>query len=114
MLWLKRMVAGALFLISSLLLAYWSILYTRPFSGVVGNLCLKTDENPIGYCYEMLPKGGFPFAFMWDNGGASVVGRLSWIEDDFRVLPFLGNWAFYISLLGLLYVSCSYLRARAK
>ena len=112
--WLKRIMGVALLLISSLIVAYWSILFTRPFPGVVGNLCLQTDENPIGYCYEMLPKGGFPFAFMWDNGGSSVIGKLSWIEDDFRLLPFLGNWWFYISVFAGLYASFMYFRARPK
>ena len=97
--WFKRLWLLLALLISSLTGAYSSILYTRPFKGIVGNLCDKTSENPMGDCYEMLPSGGFPFTFMWDNAGVSVVGRLSLIEDKFVLYPFLANWVFYFVLI---------------
>lgn len=92
----KRLMVIPLLLGISCLTAYWSILYIRPYKGVIGNLCERTADNPYGYCYEMLPSGGFPFTFMWDRGGVSVVGSLSWIEDTFVLEPFLANWAIYL------------------
>lgn len=99
--WLKRL-GGVLLLLSlSCFAAYWSILYIRPYRGITGNLCKVTPESPYGDCYEMLPSGGFPFTFMWDNGGVSVVGSLSWIEDTFVLQPFLMNWAFYFIVFAI-------------
>jgi len=98
--WLKRI---CLLLVLSALTAYWSILYIRPYKGVIGNLCEVTLENPGGYCYEMLPSGGFPFTFMWDRGGVSVVGTLSWIEDRFELAPYLANFGFYLLIYTVLY-----------
>ena len=88
---------------AALLTAFMTVLYTRPYKGIVGNLCSQTPENPYGYCYEMLPSGGFPFAFLWDNGGVSVVGRLSWIEDDFALAPFLANVSIYLVIYAILF-----------
>lgn len=84
-----------LLLVLSALTAYWSILYIRPYKGIIGNLCERTPENPSGYCYEMLPSGGFPFTFLRDNGGVSVVGSLSLMEDTFVLAPYLANWGIY-------------------
>jgi hypothetical protein len=50
---------------------------------VVGNMCEPTGDNPRGYCFRRLPAGGWPFAFLYDNPGTSVRGRLG-AEDSFR------------------------------
>lgn len=99
----RRAVIILLLLGLSWLTAYWSILYIRPYKGVIGNLCEITADNPSGYCYEMLPSGGFPFTFMWDNGGVSVVGRLSLIEDRFVFAPFLANWGVYLVVYSVIF-----------
>lgn len=112
MLWFKRFCGLVLLLVLSFFTAFWSVLYVRPYKGVVGNLCDRVDENPMGYCYEMLPSGGFPFTFMWDNGGVSVVGRLSFIEDEIQLLPFLANWAVYFVVFSIAYFSFLCFRSR--
>ena len=105
--WLKLI---TLLLPLSALTAYWSILYIRPYKGVIGNLCERTPENPYGDCYDMLPSGGFPFTFMWDRGGVSVVGTLSWIEDRFELAPYLANFGFYL----IIYLILFWLLSRRK
>lgn len=109
----KQIFDLALLVVLSLFVAYWSILYIRPYKGVVGNLCEKTAENPAGYCFEALPSGGFPFAFMFDNGDVSVVGSLSWIEDDFILIPFIANWCIYFVLFLLLHIAYRKFKARS-
>lgn len=107
--WVKR---SLLLLVLSALTAYWSILYIRPYKGLVGNLCEQTRDNPSGGCYDMLPSGGFPFTFMWDQGGVSVVGTLSWIEDRFELAPYLANFGFYLLGYSLIWIFISKMRER--
>lgn len=109
--WVKRLKRFVLLLIVSALTGYWSILYIRPYKGLVGNLCEQTAENPHGGCYDMLPSGGFPFTFMWDNGGVSVVGTLSWLEDTFVLGPYLANLGFYLVIYTILLWLFSRLKA---
>ena len=111
MLWFKRFCGIIFLLIASFFTAFWSVLYIRPYKGIVGNLCDRTDENPMGYCYEMLPSGGFPFTFLWDDGGVSVVGKLTLLEDKIGFLPFLANWSIYFAII---YFSVLYIRARVN
>ena len=69
--------------------------YQPTYKGVIGNLCERTDENPYGYCYDDLPTGGFPFIMLKDNGGVSVVGDLSILEDHINWTHVYLNLAFY-------------------
>jgi hypothetical protein len=39
-------------------------------------------------CYQALLKGGFPFAYVFDDPGVSVRGQLGILEDEFRFFPF--------------------------
>ena len=112
--WARRLRALILLLILSAFTAYWSILYIRPYKGVIGNLCKVTAENPYGDCYDMLPSGGFPFTFMWDAGYTSVVGKLSMIEDTFGLLPYLGNFVFYLVIYAILFGVLARRKTRPK
>jgi hypothetical protein len=59
---------------------------------VVGNMCTPVPKNPNGYCYEPLPIAGWPFPFLYDSPGTSVLGQLG-LEDDFRPQWFLADAA---------------------
>lgn len=109
--WVKRLIRFVLLLSVSAFTAYWSILYIRPYKGVIGNVCDKTPANPGGDCYDMLPSGGFPFTFMWDQGGVSVVGTLSWLEDTFVLGPYLANLGFYLVIYTILFWLLSRLKS---
>jgi hypothetical protein len=50
-----------------------SAFYIRHIPTVVGNVCGVTGDE---FCYESLPRAGFPFSFWIDQGGVSVMGRL--------------------------------------
>ncbi len=60
----------------------------------MGNMCDTTRDNPFGYCYQQLPTGGWPFAFLYDSPGTSVRGRLG-AEDVFKPGWFLLDAAIF-------------------
>lgn len=60
----------------------------------VGNACTPTRENPDGLCFRRLPVGGWPFPYLYDRTGTSIVGSLGF-EDDFRLRPFLVDAAVF-------------------
>lgn len=72
-----------------------SVNYERFNPTVTGNMC-------GGPCYEDLPAGGFPFSYLYDNGGVSVMGTLSIYEDHFYLIWFLADVVFYLLLYSLL------------
>src|SRR3989339_1168924 len=81
-----------------------SIKYERTHPTVTGNVCDASPNNPRGLCYEDLPAGGFPFSYLYDSGGVSVMGTLG-IEDHFYIGWFIADIAFYFvifCLIGLL------------
>ena len=59
-----------------------------------------------GYCNDTSPckvkviTGGFPFQFIYDKLGVSVVGHLS-LMDTWRLKPFFYNLAFYLTVFTL-------------
>jgi hypothetical protein len=63
----------------------------------VGNLCEPTRDNPYGNCYERLPVGGWPFAFVRDDPGTSVVGSLG-PEDTIEPGWFLVDAAIFTAV----------------
>jgi hypothetical protein len=79
-------------------LAAGSVVIHRPQRMVVGNMCETTSDNPHGYCYRRLPTGGWPFAFLFDSPGTSVVGQLGLMEDDFKPWRFLLDMAVFGTL----------------
>jgi ribosomal protein S18 acetylase RimI-like enzyme len=73
--------------ILSLIIAYTSFVHETSFR-------VGTDS--------FAPQGGFPFIFLKDSCCSSVVGMLGPPEDDFYLVPFLGNTLFYFLLLNLM------------
>lgn len=72
----------------SLGLAAGSVAVHRPERMVVGNVCDATPVNPDGLCYDLLPRGGWPFSFLADSPSTSVRGVLG-PEDTFDPTGFL-------------------------
>jgi hypothetical protein len=54
-------------------------------------MCPTTPDNPAGLCIDGAAAGGWPLAFLYDDPGTSVQGKLGF-EDDFRMGPFLLEW----------------------
>ena len=96
------MVLGILML--AFLSTIMSITHLRTNPTVIGNLCDVTDNNPNGFCYKDLPAGGFPFSYLYDNGGVSVIGALG-IEDEFVPSLFVINIISYIVFYLVIYLS---------
>jgi len=74
-----------------LLLTLFSVFYIRYVPTVVGNLCGPKENE---FCYEPLPRAGFPFSYWLDQGGISIQGELG-IDDDFSVLAFGGDFLLF-------------------
>lgn len=85
-------------LVLSLFSTITSLKYERSNPTVIGNVCTATSDNPRGFCFEDLPAGGFPFSYLYDAGGVSVMGSLDFIEDDFYLIWFIADIAFYFLL----------------
>ena len=71
-----------------------------------------TDELcspfPLHPCAEGVLQGGWPFAYLLDKPGISVMGALGLIEDRFRPWAFWANVATYwVALLGIGYLTGS-------
>lgn len=78
-----------------------SFTHQRHHPVAVGNVCEKTTENPSGLCYEDLPSAGFPFSYVYDSNGSSVIGRLG-PEDRFKGGYFVLDILFYSSIFFLI------------
>jgi hypothetical protein len=78
-------------------LAAGSVVIHRPVPTAVGNMCDPAGDNPSGLCFERLPAGGWPFSFVYDDPGTSIVGRLG-PEDDVRPGRFLLDAAIFAIL----------------
>ena len=78
-----------------LLLTLFSVLYIRYVPTVVGNLC---GPNGNEFCYEPLPRAGFPFSYWIDRGGISIEGELG-IDDDMSALAFGGDFLVYALIM---------------
>lgn len=87
----------ALALVSALTLALLSVSVERIGPELVqdGNLCGPSGNDP---CYKPALKGGFPFAYLYDQPGISVQGQLAFIEDEFRVGGLILDIAVYFVL----------------
>lgn len=50
-------------------------------------------------CYHPRLTAGFPFAFYFDFPGVSVENQIGFLEDEFRLYPFLIDlWIYYLLL----------------
>ena len=87
-----------LYSVIPLFMAMLSVIYVRYVPTVVGNLC---GPNGDEFCYRLLPRGGFPFAFWIDQGGVSVMGQVGF-EDKFSVLAFGADFLFYALIVLLI------------
>lgn len=85
------------------ILSIISLSYKSQYKGIIGNLCEKTADNPMGYCYEQLPQRGFPMGYFRDNGSVSVVGKLHLPDDHFELTRFTINTLIYFSILYFLF-----------
>lgn len=88
----------------AIILSLVSLSFRSEYKGVVGNLCEKTANNPMGYCYEQLPQRGFPIGYFRDNGGVSVVGTLHFPDDHFGFDRFGVNTLIYFLILYVLFL----------
>ena len=77
-----------------------NLLRTGPEVGIYGNLCGPSRDE---YCYEELLKGGYPYAYLFDQPGVSVQGQLHFLEDNFYLLPFLVNILIYSIVIAIIY-----------
>jgi hypothetical protein len=91
---LSALIVGAAL---AFVLAAGSVVLHRPVRMVVGNMCETTSDNPLGYCFQQLPAGGWPFAFLFDNPATSVRGQLG-AEDVFKPGWFLLDMAIFGTL----------------
>ncbi|WP_371170669.1 hypothetical protein [Aliiroseovarius sp. 2305UL8-7] len=94
----KRLLSLAVLMVLSLLMTISSGWYVRYSSEVVGNLCPKTEVNPNGFCYDLLPSAGLPISYWRDVGGISVEGKLG-PEDKFLASFFVADWFFWFVTL---------------
>jgi hypothetical protein len=65
---------------------------TGPELARYGNMCGPSHSDP---CLAPALQGGFPFPYLFDAPGVSVVGKLSFGEDELRPVPLLvdiGIW----------------------
>jgi hypothetical protein len=85
-------------ILAAVLITLLSYTYRWYDDGVFGTECL--DPAPDGKCYTPILRAGFPFAYVIDSSGVSVMGVLSPLGED-RVFPlaFLGNIAVYALLI---------------
>ncbi len=81
-------------LLLSFLAAIVSVKYERTYSGVTGNVCDVSTGNPRGLCYQNLPRGGFPFSYLFDNGGITGQGHFE-MFDTIKVGWLVADIAFY-------------------
>jgi hypothetical protein len=58
------------------------------------------------YCPKPVLNGGWPAPYLVDNPGISRPNQLAFVEDYFRLWPFLSNIAFYAWMLaGIIHVA---------
>ena len=94
---LLRYLIFALVIVVLLSAASVGIQRQGPEVGVFSNLC---GPNRNEACQHPLMNGGFPVGFFYDRPGIPVEDRLG-LEDQFRLLPFLGDMVFYFGLLSI-------------
>ncbi len=84
----------------SAVLSALSVIVERigPEMAQYGNLCGSESSD---LCLRPILKGGFPIAFLFDQPGVSIEGRLSFAEDQFRVGAFALNALIYFAALVL-------------
>jgi hypothetical protein len=92
---------GPLAAVLGVLLAGASVVVQRPGTTAVDSMCRRAPGSTNGYCSTGPPVGGWPFAFLYDRPGTSVLGKLG-PEDDVRAWSFVADAAVYGGLVGAL------------
>ena len=112
---IKSVVQITIVLVVSVIVALSTMFYTQrgPDYTLMCNLGKSADGMEV-VCPELSLSGGFPAPFMYDRAGVSVVGNVSFLEDDFRVYPFISNIAFYFIILGAICKFLIFLRKRIQ
>jgi len=72
-----------------------SVFYIRYVPTIMGNVCGVTGNE---FCYEPLPRAGFPFSYWIDKGGVSVMGTLE-LTDEISILAFGADFLFYFLIV---------------
>jgi hypothetical protein len=86
-------IAVVLAFVASFPLAAETVQVHSQVTGVHGNLCEPTVDNPSGYCYGPVLAGGWPFPFLADDWGVSVRNSLDFPEDDLDLRWYLADVA---------------------
>lgn len=89
-----KLVGYILVVMGGVTLNLFSLKYEQSFRAMTGS------GGPVP-TFELLPKWGFPFQFVYDSPNGSVIGRFG-PEDNFHGLPFLANQTLYCALLLLI------------
>jgi hypothetical protein len=83
----SRLARGSAALVAGAALAFGlaaaTVAVRRPALMVAAPWCMPGARGPSGTCDRPLPVGGWPFPFLYDSPGTSVVGSLG-PEDDLR------------------------------
>lgn len=116
---MKKIIFIFVVILISLLATALSIFYQTTYSTTQGNSCCIPNCSSIPYCYEENPRAscdyhpecyddypsaGFPFAYLYDNTGISVVGSLDIGEDNFSLPWFFIDFVFYFIIFSLVSV----------
>ena len=100
----------------ALLFTIFTGIVERKYTAIVGNVCEKTAENPMGYCYGELPQKGFPIPCIKDTPTVSVEGKLG--LEDFEpsqfIISFVLNWLIYFTLTYFLFLFLKKSKKRRK
>ena len=85
---------GLLAAVLGIMLAGASVVVQRPGAMTVDDMRRRAPGSSNGYCSAGPPVGGWPFAFLYDSPGTSVLGKLG-PEDDVRAWAFVADAAVY-------------------
>jgi hypothetical protein len=102
---------GLLAAVLGIMLAGASVVVQRPGAMTVDDMCRRAPGSSNGYCSAGPPVGGWPFAFLYDSPGTSVLGKLG-PEDDVRAWAFVADAAVYGGLVGALVLVVGRVRRR--
>lgn len=107
----KSLLTIATLLLIAIVSALSTIVIQPTYRARVGNVCEVTEDNPNGFCYQDLPKAGFPLSFVVDSPSTSVVGAIG-LEDD--VLPgrFTTNVLIHFGVISGLFFAGKHLSRR--
>jgi hypothetical protein len=105
---LRPLRRGAVTLVVAVVLAWGTVFVERVGPAPPGWRDELCSPFPLHPCGEGVLQGGWPFAYLLDKPGISVMASLGLIEDRFETRAFLADVvAFWVALLGIGYVAGS-------